>query len=173
MVPEKIHLALNHLTFLMAVAAILPLSVGLIWRSRAALVCGLLLALVAGSSTGLVMKTGEEAYERYEDGVAMQVSDAELHEHEERAHQFSKIMYALGAASFVCLLCVWLKPGWVSACAVVVLVLCVLSFASGLYIANAGGKIVRPHFINAEDAIYKDGYDHDAHDHDGHDDHDY
>jgi hypothetical protein len=172
--PEKLHLALNHLTFLFAIAAVLPLLVGLIWQSRAALVCGLILGAIAGSSTVLVMQTGESAYDRYEEGVAGNVSEDILHEHEERAETFSKVMYGLGIVSIVSLFCIWLKPEWVSACVVVVILFCIVSFGLGLYIANAGGKIMRPHFsapngeIGQADEFRLDKHDDDDDDH-GHD----
>ena len=173
--PEKLHLALNNLTFLFAIAAVLPLLVGLIWQSRAALICGLILGAIAGSSTVLVMETGEGAYDRYEEGVAGNVSEDILHEHEERAETFSKVMYGLGVVSILSLFCIWLKPDWVSVCVVVVILFCIVSFGLGLYIADAGGKIMRPHFNapKGDDRLidglridnHGDDHDHDDDDH--------
>lgn len=150
MTPEKLHLALNHVTFLLPAAALLPLLVGLLLRSRPALLSGIALALVGGLMTGLVMGSGEEAYERYEDGPVAAYLDngaeAVLEHHEELAHTWSKVLYALAGVSGVALLIGFLKRAWLPAAALAVVALSLASIAAGLAIADSGGKIRRPDF---------------------------
>jgi hypothetical protein len=150
MTPEKLHLALNHLAFLLPLAALVPLLVGLLARSRTAMISGLLLAAAGGAVTGPVMASGEEAYQRYEDGPVASLLDAGAHDalesHEERAHTWSKVMYALGAVAVVALVIAWVLPRQLAKFAWLTVLLCLAAFGAGIYIADAGGEIRRPDF---------------------------
>ncbi len=150
MTPEKLHLALNHFVFLFPLAALIPLVIGLIIKSRATLISGICIALVGGLLTGLVMGTGEDAYKRYEEGpvAAFLDSGAEsaLEHHEEMAHNWAKVMYALAAVSIGALISAFVKPKWLYKTGMLVILLSVASIFAGVYIADSGGKIRRPDF---------------------------
>lgn len=148
--PEHLHLALNHLPFLGSGFALIPIILGLFWRSKTALVAGLSLAALAGWATPFVMNTGEAAYERYEEGAVAAFLDPQaehyLEEHEHLAEIWSKVMYVSAVVATLGLLTLaWReRPGrWV---AVASLVLCVASLISGIRIAESGGLIRRPDF---------------------------
>lgn len=148
--PEKLHLALNHFVLLLPLAALIPLLIGLLVRSRACMMSGLCIALLGSLLTGLVMETGEEAYERYEDGAVAAYLDAGAHDamehHEDLAHTWSKVLYILAGGSFLALLIGCLKPCWLPMATGLVLLLCLASIAASLRIADSGGKIRRPDF---------------------------
>lgn len=150
MTPEKLHLALNHFVFLFPLAALIPLIVGLIRKNREALIAGLAIAFIGSLFTGAVMGTGEEAYERYEDGPIAAYLDpgaeAALEHHEEVGHTWSKVMYALLAVSLAALIIAWAKRAWLPYAGIATAVFCVASVAAGIYIADSGGKIRRPDF---------------------------
>lgn len=147
---EHLHLAFNHIPFLGAAFAILPILLGLLLKNKALLLTGLGLAALTGWVTPVVMDTGERAYERYEEQPGRHFLDANFYEslelHEHRAHDWSKVMYASAAAATLAFgLMVWKErigrwAAWVA------LVLCVASTGSGIWIAESGGKIRRPDF---------------------------
>ena len=76
MTPEHLHLVVNHIPVLGAAFALIPILTGLIARNRACLICGLVMAMVAGWTTPIVMGSGEEAYKRYEHGAPAAYLDA-------------------------------------------------------------------------------------------------
>lgn len=168
MTPEHIHLALNHVTFLGLACAIVPLAIGVALNHKATMLSGLLLAVVCGWSVGPVMGSGEEAYERYLAGpvspLLSEGSDYWLEVHEERAHTWSKLMYATAAVSTLALVAglagarlgQWWKPVYLRGLAALVIVLCLGSTAAGVYIAEAGGKIRRPDFRTGANAALLD-----------------
>jgi hypothetical protein len=161
MSPEKIHLVVNHLVIIGLALAVIPLLVGLLFRSRATVISGLLIALLGGYSTGVTMGSGEEAYERYEtepDIVAALDDDVHgwLEAHEQRAHTWSKLLYGVAAGHTLCLaLLIW-KPKWLRPIAGVSLVLCVAGVASGVWIADTGGLIRRPDMRQGEPPVQLD-----------------
>lgn len=96
------------------------------------------------------METGEEAYERYEDGpvAAMLDSGAEaaLEEHEHRAEAWATALYVNAAfATLGCILLLW-KPMSARPVAAVLTLACLASLSAGVWIAESGGKIRRPDF---------------------------
>jgi hypothetical protein len=148
--PEYLHLALNHIPFLGAGFALVPLVIGLFSGRRSAVLAGLLIAVLSGWATPIVMETGEAAYERYEHGPVAKYLDPaaenamEIHEH--RAEDWAKAMLAGTVVSSLCLgMLVW-KPRWTRGLACVSAVACVLTLASGIWIAQSGGPIRRPDF---------------------------
>ena len=64
--PEHLHLALNHIPFLGAGFALIPLFICFLAIQRSKIVAGLPIAFASSWMTPLVMETGESAYERYE-----------------------------------------------------------------------------------------------------------
>jgi hypothetical protein len=164
--PEHLHLALNHLPFLGAGFAIVPLLIGCISRNKITVLSGLILATVSGWMTPLVMQTGEAAYERYENGPAAQYLDPQaeqfLEVHEHRAESWSIVLYVSAVVSTLCLgMMIW-KPQWVRVVGLVASVFCAAAFFSGIWIADSGGLIRRPDFrvgtpaVNAEKMSYQE-----------------
>ncbi len=154
MTPEHLHLALNHLPFLGSGFALIPLLVGILFKSRAALVSGLLIAALSGWSTGLVMDTGEKAYERYHNEPISSMIGAAGEEamelHEERAHDWSKVMYASAIVATLGLAaCAKFRKAerWAAGASAI---LCAASLGAGIYTAESGGKIRRPDFRSGE-----------------------
>lgn len=171
MTVEHLHLALNHLPFLGAAFALIPLLIGLFTGSRTTLIAGLLIAALAGWTTPLVMYTGEEAYDRYEKGPVAAFLDAKaehyLEEHEERAEAGAKVMYASAVVATIGLLAAARNARWTRYAAMASVALCLASVAAGVWIAEAGGKIRRPDFRGAGMAATLSethGDDHDDHD---------
>lgn len=148
--PEHLHLALNHLPFLGAGFAIIPLALGFFTNNKGAVMAGLIIAVISGWATPVVMETGERAYERYEEGPIAKFLDPkaeiflEIHEH--RAEVWSKVMYASAVVATLCLgLLLW-KPAWMKMLSAAAALLCLASLASGIWIAESGGLIRRPDF---------------------------
>lgn len=148
--PEQVHLALNHIAFIGLALSLIPLGIGIGFKSRPAILSGLLIAALCGWTTPFVMDSGEDAYERYEDHPADFHLDSEveywLHEHEERGHTGSKVMYAAAAAATIALGLHFWRPKWSLPAVWVVIALAAASLAAGIWIADTGGKIRRPDF---------------------------
>jgi hypothetical protein len=148
--PEHLHLALNHLPFLGAGFAIIPLAIGFITKNKNAVLSGLLIAALSGWLTPIVMETGESAYERYEKGPIAQFLDPQaeqfLETHEHRAEVWSKAMYVNAVIATLCLgLLLW-KPNWAASLSGAAIVFCLVALFSGIWIAESGGLIRRPDF---------------------------
>lgn len=156
MSPEKLHLALNHLPLVGLAFALLPLLIGLFAKSKEALISGLLIATLAGWATPLIMETGEEAYERYEDGPPRAYLDADvedwLHLHEERAHTWSKLLYATAATASIALLLAFFHLPLSRKLSWLVVLLCLSSVAASVFIADSGGTIRRVDFREGKSA---------------------
>jgi hypothetical protein len=150
MTQEHLHIATNHLPFLGAGIAIIPIIVGIALRSKATMITGLAIATIFGWMTPIVMSTGEEAYERYEEGPVRSFLDsnvkAALESHQERAEGWSKVMYLSAIVSTLSLgVSIWsFSIGrYVSLAAAL---FCLAALGSGMWIAESGGKIRRPDF---------------------------
>lgn len=150
MTPEHLHLALNHIPFLGSILALVPILVGLIARNKTTLLTGLALAAVTGWMTPFVMETGEQSYERYEYSSVRDYLDPHfedsLHVHEERAHDWSKVLYASAVVSSLALVLLLWKPKAGQIASILATILCLAAFLSGIWIAESGGKIRRPDF---------------------------
>lgn len=148
--PEHLHLALNHLPFLGAGFALVPLLIGLISGQKNTVLAGLILAVGSGCVTPLVIETGEAAYERYEHGPVSAYLDPQaersLDIHEHRAEFWGKVIFGSALMLTIGLgLLLW-KPKWVRGLAAAASVLCLISLLSGIWIAESGGPIRRPDF---------------------------
>jgi hypothetical protein len=167
MTQDHLHIAINHLPFLGSGMALLPIIVGIVLRSKATLITGLAIATIFGWMTPVVMSSGEEAYERYEEGPVRPFLDsnvkAVLESHEERAETWSKVMYLSAIVSTLALgISIWrFSIGrYVSLLAGLS---CLAALGSGIWIAESGGKIRRPDFrLPAnQGAIQNNKVDHD------------
>jgi hypothetical protein len=155
--PEHLHLALNHLPFLGAGFALIPLAIGFFTKNKNAVLSGLLIAVISGWMTPFVMETGESAYERYKEGPIAQFLDPQaekfLEEHEHRAEKWSKVMYASALVSSLCLGMLMWKPAWLRILSSVAAFFCVASLVSGVWIAESGGPIRRPDFRADQNSV--------------------
>ncbi|MEO0794450.1 MAG: hypothetical protein AAFX93_04790 [Verrucomicrobiota bacterium] len=155
MTPEKLHLALNHFVFLFPLAALVPLIIGLVTKNRTTQISGVIIALIGALITGVVMGSGEDAYERYENGPIAPLLDADAHDalehHEHVAHDWSKLLYLLAVVSITALLIAWKKQAWLPYATIAVILFCVIAVAVGVYIADSGGTIRRPDFRQSVD----------------------
>ena len=150
MTPEHFHLVLNHLPIVGLAMAVLPLLAGLIARNRAWQLCGLMLVLLSALSVPLVVWSGEQAHDRYDEGVVAPFIDADgkhwMHVHGSRAERGVKVYYAEAALAALSLVTAWKKPPWASLASALTLAVAIGALGVGVWIADAGGKIRRPDF---------------------------
>ena len=148
--PEHLHLALNHIPFLGAGLALIPLFIGFLAGQRSTIVAGLLIVAASGWMTPLVMETGESAYERYEKGPVASFLDARaetaLEQHEHRAEAWAPVLYVSTIVSTIALALIFWKERWKRFLAFVCAAFCTASLLAGIWIANSGGLIRRPDF---------------------------
>lgn len=154
MTPEHLHLALNHVPFLGAGFALVPLVIGFLTKQKQTVVAGLVIAAASGWVTPIVMATGESAYERYEDGPVARFLDPQaesvLEVHEHRAEAWSIVMYAGAVVSTTGLaLMIWF-PRRVRPISGTVSFFCLASVVAGAWVASSGGPIRRPDFRDGE-----------------------
>ena len=153
MTPEHLHLAMNHIPFLGAGFAVVPLLSGLLSGQKNTVLVGLLIAALSGWSMPLVMETGEAAYERYENGPVTSHLDPAFNEsleiHEHRAENWAIALYANAAAATLGLAILIWRPRHARAVAFVGMLFSIASLLAGIWIAESGGKIRRPDFRTA------------------------
>lgn len=152
--PEHLHLALNHIPFLGAGLALIPLFIGFLAGQRSTIVAGLLMVAASGWMTPLVMETGESAYERYEKGPIASLLDARaetaLEQHEHRAEAWAPVLYASAVVSTISLVLIFWKERWKRFLTFVCAAFCIASLLAGIWIAESGGLIRRPDFRSAD-----------------------
>ncbi len=152
--PEHLHLALNHIPFLGAGLALIPLFIGFLAGQRSTIVAGLLMVAASGWMTPLVMETGESAYERYKKGPVASfldtLAETALEQHEHRAEAWAPVLYVNTIVSTIALALIFWKERWERFLALVCAVFCVASLLAGFWIADSGGLIRRPDFRGAD-----------------------
>lgn len=150
MTPEKIHLVLNHIPLLACIFAAPIVIFGLIRRSKEIELTGLILTFSGSLFTGLVMGSGEEAYERYKDGpVAAQLDPAAeewLDIHNDRAHTVGKVFYGVIGLSLLAIVARIRFPRISLWMTLIALASSLIAIAGGIWTADSGGKIRRPDF---------------------------
>ncbi len=112
MTPEHIHLAINHIPVIGTGLAIIPILAGFFLKNKGLLITGLVLAAGTSWLIPFVMETGEDSYERYEEGPVRAYLDADFDHymeiHEERAETWSKAIYATAVLSTLgIIVCLW------------------------------------------------------------------
>lgn len=172
MTPEQLHLAINHIPLIGCAFAIIPLLAGFFMNKKSLMVTGITMALIAVCTTPIIMETGEEAYERYEEGPIASYLDpqaeAALEIHEHRAEDWSIVMYATGIVAIIGLIIAYKKPKLLRIATLVVTSMCLFSTTAGIWIAKSGGEIRRPDFRNQQTLqnSYDSHEEHDEHDED-------
>ncbi len=155
MTPEKLHLITNHFPIIGSVIASGILCLGLISRNRVLIFTGLGVTIFSFLFLGIVMGAGEEAYFRYSGtGERATFISAEgkkmMRLHEEWAHGVSKIGYAsLTLAILGSIWVMWKKRG-LTLLSLFILILNLTFFALTIKVADYGGKIRRPDFIQTK-----------------------
>jgi len=143
--PKYLHVLLNPLPVYGIALGIIGLTIALIQRSRPAQVVTLVLILLAGVSAWPVEHYGEEGYD-----VALSLSDnsgsAWLKAHLHRAEQLIWIYYLLAAAAAAALIAPTKWPKAKTFLTSITLVLALVAFGAGAYIAYAGGRARHPEF---------------------------
>lgn len=165
--PEHLHLALNHIPIIGLACSLIPIVAGILAKNKTALISGLVLAVVCGWTTPVVMETGEMAYERYESGSVRRYLDPgfedPLEAHEHRAEKGSVVFYVAAVLATLSLgLALWrFEAGrWA---AILTALACLASVATGVWIADSGGKIRRVDFRDNAPASLPAAGEHDAH----------
>ena len=145
--PEYVHVLINPLPVYGLAMGLIGLFVAICQRSRAAMIAALVVVLMSAAAAWPVYQYGEQAY----DGVLSMADDdgrAWLALHKARAENLIWFFYAVAALSAIALIVPIKWPGSSVTLAIGVLVLGVISFGVGGYIAYAGGKIRHRDFRN-------------------------
>ena len=145
--PEYIHVLINPLPIYGLACGLIALFIAICQRSRRATIVALVIVLLSTAAAWPVYIYGEKAY----DGV-LSMADADgqawLAAHRARAENLIWLFYAVAALSAVALIAPVKWPNSSIAFAIAVLVLGVISFGAGGYIAYTGGKIRHREFRN-------------------------
>jgi len=113
--------------------------------------------LLTSASVAVVMDSGEKAYERYESpalaGHLDEAGDEWMHIHEDRAHLWSKFVYANAViAGLAIALAVWRPRDAGRYAAGLTLILSLGCVGAMAWVSDAGGKIHHAHFRPAQEA---------------------
>jgi hypothetical protein len=145
--PEYIHVVLNHLPIYGTILGAIALAVSLLLRSRAAQITALIIILIAGVSAYPVFVSGQRAYKAIR---GMSDDAGALDEHMDRAEKTIGAFYFLAFAALAGLLVPlkWPKTGLpLTALALLLALIC---FGLGVYIAQEGGRVRHPEFRPGE-----------------------
>ncbi len=150
--PAHLHLALNHVPIIGLSVGLLPLLVGLLFRSRGALASGLLVVICCVAVMPVVMETGEGAQESFADGSIEPGMDAAgkaaFREHSHRADFTAPVVYAAGILALAALLALVRFPRQAAWIGWAVVLQTLLSVSLSVWTAEAGGRIRHPEFRN-------------------------
>lgn len=143
--PEYVHVLINPLPVYGLALAIVGLVIALIARNRVALVIALILVLLSSLSALPTYLYGEAAYDRV---IAM--SDDEggqwLDEHMARGEKFIVLFYALAGLALIAIVLPAKWPRTSMPLALVTLAVALFTFALGVWIAYAGGRVRHKEF---------------------------
>jgi plastocyanin len=145
--PEYVHVLINPLPVYGLAMGLIGLLVAICQRNRRAAIATLMIVLISAAAAWPVYHYGEQAYDRVLP-MADDNGQAWLAEHKARAENLIWFFYAVAALSAIALIVPRKWPGSSVPLAVAVLVLGVISFGVGGYIAYAGGKIRHREFRN-------------------------
>jgi len=153
--PEKLHVVTNHVPLIGLAVAAVALVIAIPVGKRGALITALSLVLLTSASVAVVMDSGEKAYERYESPALEQyldqAGDEWMHIHEDRAHLWSKFVYANAIVALLAIgFAAWRPKDAGRYAAGLTLILSLGCVASMAWVADAGGKIHHQHFRPAE-----------------------
>lgn len=149
--PEHLHVAVNHLPLVGIAATCVPLIYALVRRERHTLRVGFLMCVIFGASVAAAMFTGDAAQDEIQHGGQLDsLLDAQgrewLHVHEDRADTGAIVLYTTGMSGLVGLLVLGMYPKRALWVGMVSLILCIVSVATMIWVADAGGNIRHPEF---------------------------
>jgi hypothetical protein len=147
--PEYIHAVLNHLPIYGTVLGAIALAVSLLLRSRAAQITALIITLIAGVSAYPVFLSGQRAYKAVR-GMSDDAGADALDEHMDRAENTIGAFYVLAFAALAGLLVPLKWPKTSLVLTALALVLALICFGVGVYIAQEGGRVRHPEFRPSE-----------------------
>lgn len=143
--PEYLHTLINPVPVYGLSMGVLAMIIALIMRSRAAMIAGLALILVAGISAWPTYALGERAYDRV---IAMSDADgaAWLDAHMARAENLIYLFYAVAALAVAAMLAPlkWARSS--TPLAITTLVVAIGTLGAGGFIAYAGGHVRHKEF---------------------------
>lgn len=151
--PEHLHAAVNHLPLIGLCAACIPLLYGVLRKQTEVLIVAFLMCVLFGGSMALVMKSGEEAEDRFEKQPMSSMLDAggkaALDQHEDQAKMAAIPAYATAALGLLGLVVLWRRPSWKLYCGWLTLVVALIAIGLMLRTADSGGQIRHPEFRSA------------------------
>jgi len=139
------HVLINPLPVYGLAVAIVVLIVGLVARSRVALVTALILVMLAGLSAWPTYLYGEAAYDRIK-GVADPVGERWLDAHQARGERFIAIFYILAGLALGALIAPLKWPRSSGPLGVATLIMAIATLAVGSWIAYPGGHVRHKEF---------------------------
>ncbi len=165
------HLIINHFPIVGIILACLVLVLGVLLKSSVTKRIGFMLFLIAGITSVISFKTGEEAEDLYEDYVEkttlaidspktieMTVANSEkvhhlIHEHEEKAEGFMPLAWGLIFLSIIGLILDFKKKSMANAASLVVLIVGLLAVYFAWEVGSSGGEIAHPeiHIVDLDD----------------------
>ncbi len=150
MTPEYIHLLINHFPIHGILLSTAVLIGGLIAKKHAVVFSALLAMFVCSASIPFVMKSGEDAYYRYEADPAVYHLDAEAIEiakkHYDEAEFGAKATYLLAVISGLASIFYLKRREQLRKWMWVVAFLAIVCLGLNAWIAKSGGEIRRPDF---------------------------
>lgn len=148
--PAHLHVALNHVPIIGLAVACLPVLVGILFHSRAALASGLLAVVLCAGTMPAIIETGEAAQESFVDGSIEPGMDAAgkeaFREHSGRARFTAPVVYAAGILALAALLTLIKFPRQAAWGSWAVLLGVLFSIALSIWTAEAGGRIRHSEF---------------------------
>ena len=148
--PAHLHVALNHIPIIGLAVACIPVLIGILFHSRAALASGLLAVILCAGTMPAIIETGEAAQESFVDGSIEPGMDAAgkeaFREHSGRANFTAPIVYAAGILALAALITLIKFPRQAAWGSWAVLLGVAFSIALSIWTAEAGGRIRHPEF---------------------------
>ncbi len=148
--PEYVHILINPIPIYGLALGTVGLLVGLIARSRAALLPGLIAVFLSAAAAWPVYEFGQKSYDRVYSMENLE-GEAWLNTHMHRAEKTIYVFYALAALALGAIL---LPIKWRSAAlplAIVTFIVALGTLGVGSWIAYAGGKIRHKEFRRADE----------------------
>jgi len=151
--PAHLHVAINHAPIIGVAVAIVPLLVGILTHSRAALFSGLLAVLLCVGTVPAIMSTGEAARDQLVDGSVEPEMDsagsAACRIHAGRAQTTAPVAYATGLLALVSMIALIRFPRQAAWIGWGVILGSLLTMALSVWTALVGGRIRHPEFRDA------------------------
>jgi|GEM_PF-389501 len=148
--PAHLHVALNHIPIIGLAVACIPVLIGILFHSRAALASGLLAVILCAGTMPAIIETGEAAQESFVDGSIEPGMDAAgkeaFREHSGRAKFTAPVVYAAGILALAALITLIKFPRQAAWGSWAILLGVAFSIALSIWTAEAGGRIRHPEF---------------------------